>query len=150
MKKLIILFMLLFITVMILPPRLFAGKYKHIERLTVAECNDVDCYMATIPDPNIIRSVERSKSFHHTNTRRYPQMRHLNTWVGRVNSGLIKCKKRVNGEYKEVIATQEDIDAILFLDRPWHTDPNYLEDILNKERCPLDGHLYDAGDPNEA
>ena len=143
MNKTIIVLM----TIAALTPLLAKDKGR---KLTAEEIVAVDAFIEPMSDPNSIRKVEQEPDIHHTNRRRCEQMQTLQGWYNMVKAGSVKCQRRVDGEYVEDTATEADVNLILAFDRPWNNDPNYIEDILNKERCPLDGHLYDTGDPNEA
>ena len=134
MKKTILILLLLSITAI-----LYA---KDKSKLTAEEIIAIDAFIEPLPDPNLVRRVEKQKDYHHTNSRCCDRMGKLKTWIGRVKANLVKCKRRADGEYVVVDATIDDITPILGFERQWLSDPNYIEDILMKLRCPLDGHLY--------
>ena len=68
-----------------------------------------------------------------------------------IQAGQVPMIKRVDGKYKEVPATFDDICNVFKLNRKYLPADKALE-ILMKLRCPLDGHLYADNfgvDPNE-
>jgi hypothetical protein len=150
MKKTVASMIIITCLIAVLP--LFAKpKYKNIKKLTPIEIADVNDFMTVdlVSDANFVEYIEKSKDFKGTNVRCGPQMRNLEVWQRKIERGE-KTKKNRDGTISP--ATMEDVWKITRLDRPWNSDPNMLDDILLKLRCPLDGHLYadDLGvDPNE-
>jgi len=148
MHKKIIIYLSLLLFIAIIP--LYAKD--KIKKLTPLEIADVNDFLANdlTPDPNWVKDVYKSKAFKGTTARNKEKAQGIEKFRDKVKAGGVKCKKRGADGYETVTATMADIRAFTdILDRPWNSDPNYLEDILNKLRCPLDGHLYRAiGDPN--
>ena len=62
-----------------------------------------------------------------------------------VDAGLVPILKRVDGEYQEFVATEEDIIYIVGkLNRPYSSvdGPFSIKGIAMHTHCPLDGHKY--------